>query len=220
LGCVLSVEYVAESAIILCLGAVFSKVNNGRPQLIDNLLIGDSGSMESQDFTGNHQLNSNNPALEKSLGLNETDRKLLELLQEGFPIVAQPWKEISGKLCLSENDLITRLKQFHENGIIHKIGPILDGRKIGLAAATLVAIKVPKNKIDFVVRIVNEYNSVSHNYEREHEYNIWFTIAASNTEQLTCILEEIKQKIGIKQDDILNLPTTNRFKINVRLQLT
>ncbi len=176
--------------------------------------------MDSQDFTGNHKLNPNTPTLEKTITLNETDRKLIEILQEDFPLVEKPWKEISGKLRLSENEVISRLKQLHEAGIIQKIGPVIDGRKIGLAAATLVAMKVPKNKVDFVVRIINEYNSVSHNYEREHEYNIWFTITASNTEQLTNILEEIKQKTGIEQDDILNLPTTNRFKINVRLQLT
>lgn len=173
--------------------------------------------MGSQNLINNLKRNSNK---NKLINLHETDRKLIELLQEDFPIVEQPWKEISDKLCLSENEVITRLKHLHENGIIQKIGPVIDGRKIGLTAATLVAMKVPKSKIDFVVRIVNEYTSVSHNYEREHEYNMWFTITASNTEHLTSILEEIKQKTGIEQDDVLNLPTINRFKINVRLQLT
>ena len=174
--------------------------------------------MESQDFTGNHQPNSNNHTLDKTITLNETDRKLLEILQD-FPIVEKPWKETSDKLCISENEVIARLKQLHENGIIQKIGPILDGRKIGLTAATLVAMKVPKNEIEAVARVINASRNVSHNYEREHEYNIWFTITASSPEELTSILEEIKQKTGIKNDAILDLPTTNRFKINVRFQL-
>lgn len=176
--------------------------------------------MGSQDFSGNQKDSSNSQMYAVPINFNETDRKLLEILQGDFPIVEKPWKEIGAKLCLSENEVISRLKLFHESGIIQKIGPVLDGRKIGLAVATLVAMKVPKNKIDSVARIINEYTSVSHNYEREHEYNIWFTITASNIEQLTSILEEIQQKTGIKQEDVLNLPTVNRFKINVRLPLT
>src|SRR3989337_4146835 len=113
--------------------------------------------MESQNFRGNHQPNSNNHTLEKTITLNETDRKLLEILQEDFPIVEKLWKETSDKLCISENEVIARLQQLHENGIIQKIGPILDGRKIGLTAATLVAMTVPKNEIEAVARVINAY---------------------------------------------------------------
>ena len=91
---------------------------------------------------------------------------------------------------------------------------------MGLKAATLIAMKVPKNHVDNVASIVNQYENVSHNYEREDEYNVWFTLAASTTKELAKKLDEIKQKTGIEEHDVLELPTVNRFKINVHFQLT
>ena len=152
--------------------------------------------------------------------LDEIDRKLVQLLQDDFPIVERPWKEVAQKLNLTEDNVISRLKQLNEFGIVRKIGSIVDGSKVGFTTATLVAMKVPKNKVDEVAFVINEYGCVSHNYEREHEYNVWFTITASNDNELTSILREITKKIGIAQSDILNLPTKQRFKINVRFQLT
>jgi DNA-binding Lrp family transcriptional regulator len=100
-----------------------------------------------------------------------------------------------------------------------KIGPVIDASRIGLKAATLVAMKVPKNKVYDVARVINEYDSVSHNYEREDEYNVWFTLAASSNNELALLLDEIKQKTGMKDQDILDLPTLRRFKINVHFKL-
>lgn len=151
--------------------------------------------------------------------LDAIDRKIIQILQDDFPIVERPWKEVGDKLNLQEDDVINRLKRLNELGIIRKIGSIVDSPKVGLTVATLVAMKVPQNNVDDVAASINAYRSVSHNYEREHEYNVWFTITASSNNELTSILEEITQKTGITQDDILNLPTKQRFKINVRFQL-
>jgi DNA-binding Lrp family transcriptional regulator len=172
-----------------------------------------------KNFTDSLKHDLNTVQTAKPINLDETDRKILQLLQDDFPIAEKPWKEIGDKLRISEAEVITRLKRLREGGIIQKVGPILDSSKIGLNAATLVAMKVPEDKIDAVASVINGYNSVSHNYERENEYNIWFTITASDTEELTAILDEITEKTGIEQSRILNLPTTQRFKINVRFQL-
>ncbi len=157
---------------------------------------------------------------ENSKNFDEIDRKIVQILQDDFPIVERPWKDVGDKLNLSEDDVINRLKRLNEQGIARKIGSIVDASKLGLTAATLVAMKVPKNKVSEVASIINSYGTISHNYEREHEYNVWFTITASNNDELTIILEDIRQKTGISPGDILNLPTKNRFKINVRFQLT
>ncbi len=159
-------------------------------------------------------------AIEDVKGLDETDRKIVQIIQDDFPMVEHPWKEVGDKLNITEDDVIKRLKRLNEKGITRKIGSIVDASKIGLTAATLVAMKVPQNKVDQVARTINEYSSISHNYEREHEYNVWFTITASSSKDLTNILEEIKQKTGIHPGNVLNLPTKQRFKINVRFQLT
>ena len=81
-------------------------------------------------------------------------------------------------------------------------------------------MKVPKNKVNDVARVINEYDNVSHNYEREDEYNVWFTLAASSNSELAMILDEIKQKTGMTDSDVLDLPTIRRFKINVHFQMT
>jgi DNA-binding Lrp family transcriptional regulator len=81
-------------------------------------------------------------------------------------------------------------------------------------------MKVPKGKVNDVARLINEYENVSHNYEREDEYNVWFTLAASSNSELARALNEIRQKTGIKDLDVLDLPTIRRFKINVHFQLT
>ena len=151
--------------------------------------------------------------------LDQTDKKILQLIQDDFPLKQEPWLEISNRLQIRENDVITRLKRLVEAGVVMKIGPTFDSSKIGLKAATLVAMRIPKNQVDEIAQVINQYNNVSHNYEREDEYNVWFTLAASSREELAKILNEIKQKTGIKEHDLLDLPTVNRFKINVHFQL-
>lgn len=152
--------------------------------------------------------------------LDEIDRKLLQLAQDEFPITKRPWAALGSKLKITEEEVILRLKKLHREEIIRKIGPILDARKLGLCASTLIAMKVPEEKMEHVVNIVNEYKNVSHNYLREHEYNLWFTITTSSEEEIKRIMEEIKRKTGIPDTDVLDLPTSRRFKIDVRFQFT
>jgi DNA-binding Lrp family transcriptional regulator len=124
-------------------------------------------------------MNLNTSQLKTVSTLDDIDRKLIQLLQCDFPLTQRPLREISQKLNTSEEEIMRRLKGLHSAGIIRRIGPIIDGLKVGLAAATLVALKVPKDRVDAVANIINQYHNVSHNYEREHEYNIWFTLSAS-----------------------------------------
>ena len=166
------------------------------------------------------KLDSQDSATSSSINLDETDRIILQILQDDFPIVQEPWLEISKRLNISEGEVMLRLKRLIEAGAIVKIGPVFDGSRIGLKAATLVAMRVPKNKVNEVARVINEYDNVSHNYEREDEYNVWFTLAASSNSELAMMLAEIKQKTGMKDLDVLDLPTVRRFKINVHFQLT
>jgi DNA-binding Lrp family transcriptional regulator len=152
--------------------------------------------------------------------LDEIDKKLLQLAQDEFPITRRPWAALGNKLKITEEEVMSRLKRLHREGIIRKIGPILDARKLGLCASTLIAMKVPEEKLESVVDIINEYKSVSHNYLREHEYNLWFTITTSSKEELRRTVEEIKRRTEIPDTDVLDLSTSRRFKIDVRFQFT
>lgn len=152
--------------------------------------------------------------------LDEIDKRLLQLAQDEFPITRRPWAKLGEKLDITGEEVLYRLKRLYNEGLIRKIGPVIDARKVGLNASTLIAMRVPKNEIERVAKIINEYEIVSHNYLREHEYNLWFTITTSNEGELRKILREIAQRTGIQEIDILDLPTICRFKINVRFQFT
>jgi DNA-binding Lrp family transcriptional regulator len=152
--------------------------------------------------------------------LDEVDKMLLQLAQDEFPLTRRPWAKLGEKLNITEEEVLSRLRRLHNEGLIRKVGPVIDARKVGLNTSTLTAMKVPENEIERVAKIINEYESVSHNYLREHEYNLWFTITTLNEEELRRILREIAQRTGIKETNILNLPTIRRFKIDVRFKFS
>jgi DNA-binding Lrp family transcriptional regulator len=153
-------------------------------------------------------------------GLDLMDRKLLEKAQDEFPLTVQPWASIGNDLGITEKEVMERLSALFRRKVIRKIGPAIDAKRLGLRASTLIAMKVPENRIQNVADMVSKYREVSHCYQREHEYNFWFTIAAHNEVELEKMLEEIRQGADIAEDDVLNLPSTRIFKIDVRFQLT
>ncbi len=156
---------------------------------------------------------------QQNANIDETDKKILQLLQDDFPIVEQPYKALGKKLNLTETQTINRLKHLNQQGITQKIGAVINKQKTGKSAATLVALKVPAERITAVSQLINQYSGVSHNYLREHEYNIWFTLNAQTRQELESTLTEILQKTALAAKDVLNLPTKNCFKINVRFQI-
>jgi DNA-binding Lrp family transcriptional regulator len=148
------------------------------------------------------------------------DRRLLEKAQDEFPLTLRPWASIGNELGITEREVMERLSQLFRKGVIRKIGPALDAKRVGLRASTLIAMKVPENRIQNVANLVSKYREVSHCYEREHEYNFWFTIAARDESELEQMLQEIRRGADVAKDDMLNLQPTRIFKIDVRFQLT
>jgi DNA-binding Lrp family transcriptional regulator len=148
------------------------------------------------------------------------DRRLLEKAQDEFPVIVRPWKSIGNDLGITEEEVMERLSRLSRRGVIRKIGPALDARHVGLRASTLIAMKVPKKRVHNVANMISRYRDVSHCYQREHEYNLWFTIAAHDEPELEKILEEIRRRAGITEDDVLNLPSIRTFKVDVSFQLT
>ncbi len=151
-------------------------------------------------------------------GLDKLDFKILEALQFNFPFVERPWDYIAEKIGIDSQNLLSRVKKLIELGIIRKIGGFPNLKKIGFTASTLIGVKVQQEKLEEITNIINDCNSVSHNYLREHKYNLWFTITAKDSNEIENIIESIKQ-IGISDEDILNLPTIKSFKTDVRFTL-
>lgn len=148
--------------------------------------------------------------------IDRIDRLLLDALQEAFPLVQRPWKAIADRIGITEEELLRRLSALQNQGIVRGVGPVLDSRRLGLNAGTLVALHIPEDVIPAVAGLINSYPEVSHNYVRQHHYSIWFTITAATEERISAILSEIQEKAGILDEDILNLPTVRPYKVDVR----
>lgn len=148
--------------------------------------------------------------------LDDLDRRLLDLVQREFPLTERPFLALGEILGIGEEEVIGRAERLQDLGIIRRIGPILDMRKLG-CSGVLVALPVSDGKMDEVAGIVNRYQEISHNYLRPNEtdYNMWFTISASGA-RIEEILSEIKEKTGLDQ---LVLPTKRIFKIGVRFEI-
>jgi len=147
---------------------------------------------------------------------DQTDLAILHALQDDLPPISRPWKAIADRLGIAETEIISRMNRLKDTGIIRGISPVLEPRHLGLHAATLVALHVPEERIDEIAAIISSYAEVSHNFQRDHYYSLWFTIAAQNGEGIRNVLDEILQRSGIPESDVLNLPTIKKIKIDVR----
>ncbi|MCK5100714.1 MAG: AsnC family transcriptional regulator [Desulfobacteraceae bacterium] len=148
--------------------------------------------------------------------LDDTDRQILNKIQSDFPTDRSPFSKIANDLNLSSDIVIKKIQKMKENNIIRRIGGNFSPDKIGYKS-TLCAAKVPDKDIESFTEVVNSYSGVTHNYVREHEYNIWFTFIAQSNEIINNSLKEISLKTGIT--GILNLPATNLFKISAKFKV-
>ncbi|NQE05240.1 putative HTH-type transcriptional regulator [ANME-1 cluster archaeon GoMg1] len=156
--------------------------------------------------------------VEEHCTLDNWGKELLQHLQDEFPVAKSPWAEIGEKLGITEEEVLSRSQRLFSEGVIRKLRTILDAQKLGACSSTLMAMRVPAEKMEEVVNIVNEYMSVTHNYQREHDYNLWFTVTTCGGKDLRSTVEEIKERTGIPDSDTLDLPTTRVFKIDVRFK--
>ena len=148
--------------------------------------------------------------------MDTIDKQILNVIQKDFPVVEEPFKAVADKVRLSEDEVLKRIKNLKEEGIIRRIGAVFDSKKMGYAS-TLCAAKVPKEKLKKFVAVVNSYAGVTHNYRRSHEYNVWFTFIASDEETLKKSLGEIRDKTGVT--DVISMTATQIFKIDATFEL-
>ena len=143
------------------------------------------------------------------------DKVLMNLMQNYFPLSKNPYQDIAEKIGITGEEVISRLETLCESGVIRKVGAIPSARKIGFAS-TLAAVSVPFGKTDEVAEIINKYQGVTHNYLREGNPNIWFTLTEPNQKILEQRLNEIESKINYK---IIRLPAKKVFKIGVKFDI-
>jgi len=148
--------------------------------------------------------------------MNETDKSILNEIQTDFPITKRPFHELGKRLGLSESEVIERVRKLKDKGVIRRIGGNFHSNKLNFAS-TLCAAKVPEGKIEHFVQVVNLYPGVTHNYLRNHDYNVWFTFIAEDMDTICKALERISRETGVAQ--IRSLPATKTFKIKVDFEV-
>ena len=148
--------------------------------------------------------------------LDAADRKLLNEIQWVFPLVDRPYLEIAGRHAISEDEVMRRIEAMKKMGLIRQINAIFDTRRLGYKSA-LVAFAVRPDKLDYAAGCVNEHPGVSHNYERNHEYNMWFTLAVPPGSDMKQDLDRMASLDGVIKYRVL--PTLKLYKIGVKLDM-
>jgi DNA-binding Lrp family transcriptional regulator len=148
--------------------------------------------------------------------IDPLDKQLLNEIQWTFPLSSMPYLEIATKHGLTEDDVMKRISLMKRIGLIRQINAIFDTRKLGYKSA-LVAFAVKKDRLDSVALEVNKHPGVSHNYERDHEFNMWFTLAVPPDGDLKKDLEIMASLEGVIKFRLL--PTLKLYKIGVKLDM-
>lgn len=146
--------------------------------------------------------------------LDDIDRRLLNEFQRDFPLTPTPYADIADRLGISETSVIERLRALQTAGTVSRVGPVFRPNRIG--ASTLAAMAVPLGHLDAVAALVSAYAAVNHNYEREHDYNLWFVAAAADEAQLAVVLADIAQRTGI---EVISLPMLEDYHIDLGFDL-
>ncbi len=146
--------------------------------------------------------------------LSPLDFRLVNDWQRDFPLVSRPYAELAHRLGISEAEVISRLRQLAEGGTVSRIGAVFRPHTLGWS--TLAAVSVASARIESVAQAISAYPEVNHNYEREHDFNLWFVATAPTRERVEEVLGEIGDLAG---GPVLDLPMQEDFHIDLGFDL-
>jgi DNA-binding Lrp family transcriptional regulator len=145
--------------------------------------------------------------------MDEMDRKIINVLQSGFPLSQEPYAEVAAQIGMTEAELISRLQSLLDNKTLSRFGPMYDAQKMG-GSFSLVALRVPEDDFDAVAEVVNSYSEVAHNYQRDHKFNMWYVIATETPQQIAEVNRDIEQRTGLK---VFNFPKLTEYFVGLQL---
>jgi siroheme decarboxylase len=143
--------------------------------------------------------------------MDAQDRELLNVIQAEFPVTSRPYAEIGRRIGMDETEVRNRIADLKRRGIIRRMGASINSRRVGFFS-TLLAARVPREKFDEFVAVVNSCPGVTHNYERKHEYNVWFTLISPSEADKEATVERLSAGTGVL---IREFPAVRIFKIKV-----
>ena len=147
--------------------------------------------------------------------VDSLDRKIINELQEGFPVSDHPYAEVAEKLGTTEAVLLQKLSNMLDDGLLSRFGPMYHAEQLGGGLA-LCAMQVPKATFDTVAEVVNSFPQVAHNYERKHRLSMWFVLATGTPEELQEALSAIETKTGYR---VYNMPKLEEFYVGLRFNV-
>lgn len=147
--------------------------------------------------------------------MDDIDKVIINQLQQGFPITTSPYQRVAETLGISEAELLQRLQQLLDQGVLSRFGPMYHAEQMG-GALTLAALKVPELRFDEVTEIVNSFPEVAHNYARSHALNMWFVLATEQPEQVQNVIQSIEQQTGLT---VYNMPKIQEYYVGLQLDV-
>ena len=145
--------------------------------------------------------------------LDETDRFVMNRLQDALPIVARPYAALGQEMGLDETELLVRIERLLSIGALTRFGPFIDAAALG-GAFCLCAMAAPEDDFDRIAGLVNAHPAVAHNYQRAHRPNMWFVLACENEADITTIADRIEQQTALP---VLRFPKLKEFFIRFRV---
>ena len=148
--------------------------------------------------------------------LTEYDKRVLNAIQGALPIAERPFAVLAKQLETTEEELLSDLKRLSDDGYIRRFGAFFDSNALGFKGS-LVAVKVKEGAMQEVADVINGYNGVTHNYEREGDYNLWFTLQVQSDDERKSILNKVRALPGVL--GLMNLPSEKTYKVRVRFNM-
>jgi siroheme decarboxylase len=145
--------------------------------------------------------------------LDGADRRIINRLQDGLPVVESPYAAVAAELELSEGELLYRLERLLDSGVLSRFGPMYHAERLG-GGLTLAALEVPEADYERVTAAVNAFPEVAHNYRREHRLNMWFVLATETPERIGEVIAAIEAATGLV---VFNMPKQEEFHVRLHL---
>lgn len=146
--------------------------------------------------------------------MDDTDRRIINTLQGDLPVCERPYREAAGRIGITEDELLERIRKMLADGVLTRVGPLFQIERMG-GAFTLAALAAPEERFDDVAAKVNALPQVAHNYRRTHDMNMWFVIATETPEEIDRVIDRIEQDTGCK---VYNFPKSREFFVELKLQ--
>jgi DNA-binding Lrp family transcriptional regulator len=146
--------------------------------------------------------------------MDDIDAQIINVLQDGVALRERPFVQLATALGISEQAVVDRIERLLADGYLSRFGPLYNADRLG-GALSLCALRAPHDTFDTIASLVNAHPEVAHNYERDHELNMWFVLATEHPERIGEVAEEIELETGC---EVYQFPKLEEFFVGLKLE--